>query len=58
MKFILGGKMIKTKETITFSREILEAIEDRELLRKAKENAQDFVSFREYDAKRKQRINV
>lgn len=63
--------MIKTKDKITFSRhtwdelykidyyrEVLEAIEDRESLRKAKEKATDFISFRQYDAKRRQRANV
>jgi hypothetical protein len=63
--------MIKTKNRITFSRhtwdelykidyyrEVLEAIEDRESLRKAKETAEDFMSFREYDAKRRQKSNV
>ena len=63
--------MTKTKDKVTFSRhtwdelykidyyrEVLEAIEDRESLRKAKENADGFISFREYDAKRRQKSDV
>lgn len=63
--------MLKTKNKISFSRatwdelykieyyrEVLEAIEDREALRDAKEKAEDFISFREYDAKRRQRVHV
>ncbi len=63
--------MIKTKDKITFSRdtweelykidyyrEVLEAIEDREALRKAKDNADGFVRFKDYHAKRKQKANV
>jgi hypothetical protein len=63
--------MVMTKEKVTFSRqtwdelykidyyrEVLEAIEDRESLRKAKSKATDFISFREYDAKRRLKSNV
>ncbi len=63
--------MTKTKTKISFSRntwdelyridyyrEVLEAIEDREALREAKSKAEDFISFKEYDTKRRQQINV
>ena len=63
--------MTITKDKITFSRktwdelykidyyrEVLEAIEDRETLHKAKEKAEGFINFREYDTKRKQKIHV
>lgn len=38
---------------IDYYREVLEAIQDRESLLKAKEEAHDFISFREYDANRR-----
>jgi hypothetical protein len=63
--------MIKTKNKISFSRvtweelykidyyrEVLEAIEDRESLREAKAKAENFISFREYDTKRRHSKNV
>jgi len=63
--------MVMTKDKVSFSRktwdelykidyfrEVLEAIEDRESLRKAKEKAEGSISFREYDAKRRQKTNV
>ncbi len=58
--------MVKTKDTVKISRhtwdelyeidyfrEVLEIIEDREKIRKAKEKADGFVSFREYHKRRK-----
>ena len=63
--------MTITEETVTFSRdawdelysidyyrEVLEAIEDRESLREAKLQADEFVSFREYDRNRRQKSDV
>ena len=41
-----------------YYRELLEALEDTETLRKAKEDASDFMSFREFDKKRSQKKNV
>lgn len=58
--------MVKTKETVVISRhtwdelyeidyfrEVLEIIEDREKIRKAREKATDYISFREYHKRRK-----
>ncbi|NLO19748.1 MAG: hypothetical protein GX121_07735 [Ignavibacteria bacterium] len=63
--------MIKTKDEIIFSRstwdelyqidyfrEVLENLEDREAIKKSKKSAEGFISFREYDKKRKQKANV
>ena len=41
-----------------YFREVLEIIEDRETLRKAKVEAEDFISFREYDARRRKKNNL
>lgn len=63
--------MVMTQDTVTFSREtwnelysndyyreVLEAIEDRESLREAKLNADEFIPFREYDRNRRQKSDV
>lgn len=64
-------KMVMTQETVTFSREtlnelysndyyreVLEAIEDRELLREAKLNADEIIPFSQYDRNRRQKSDV
>lgn len=38
-----------------YYKELVEAVEDREALRKAKEEAEDFIEFREYDRQRSEK---
>ncbi len=38
-----------------YYKEFVEAVEDREALRKSKEEAEDFVEFRDYDRKRSEK---